>query len=98
MKLLVDLQATQTYSSAKRGVGRYSLNLMKALKNFKEVDLWIALNALYPESIQNIKDEFKNSSVSFSQFFYQPHFFQNFQKISEKLVQYHYSHIQANIL
>ncbi len=98
MKLLVDLQAAQTLSSAKRGVGRYSLNLMKALKNFNEIDLWIVLNALYPDSIKKIKDEFKNSSVSFSHFFYQPDFFRGSEKISEKLVQYHYSHIQANVL
>lgn len=98
MKLLVDLQAVQTPSSAKRGIGRYSLNLTKAISNFHDVDLWIALNGLYPDAVSMIKNEFLNSDVSFSRFLYPTNNFKNSVKVIERLVQYHYSQIQANIL
>lgn len=55
MRILIDLQGAQSKSRF-RGIGRYSLSLTKAiLRNRGEHEVFIALNALFPETIEEIK-------------------------------------------
>lgn len=56
MRILIDLQGSQSKSRF-RGIGRYSLSLTKAiLRNRGEHEVFIALNALFPETIEEIKE------------------------------------------
>lgn len=57
MRLVVDLQACQTESSRQRGIGRYSMALTRALARRREedLDLRVALNAAFPESIEEVR-------------------------------------------
>lgn len=58
MKIVIDLQGAQTESRF-RGIGRYSLSLVKAIvRNRGEHDIIIALNGLFPETIMSIRNEF----------------------------------------
>src|ERR1700733_9863898 len=59
MKIIVDLQGAQTSSSKTRGVGRYSVALSKAMAaEAHEHELWIALNGLFPETIEGVRAVF----------------------------------------
>ena len=59
MKIVIDLQSLQTQSRF-RGIGRYSLALTKAIiKNKKDHEIVIALSNLFPDTIEEIKEEFK---------------------------------------
>ena len=58
MRIVVDLQAAQTESKF-RGIGRYSLALAREMaKNRGGHELLIALNGLFPESIEPIRAAF----------------------------------------
>ncbi|MBY0272792.1 MAG: FkbM family methyltransferase [Alphaproteobacteria bacterium] len=58
LRIVLDLQGVQT-SSGTRGIGRYSLSLAKALlRNPRQHEFIIALNGVYPESIDQVKMEF----------------------------------------
>lgn len=56
---MLDLQACQTPPSRERGVGRYSLNLAKALAAHGDHDVWLALNGRFPETIPAIRHAFE---------------------------------------
>jgi len=57
MKILVDLQSCQSGSRC-RGIGRYSMSLLKAmLKNPRRHEYWVLLNGQLPETIENIQNE-----------------------------------------
>ena len=59
MKIVIDLQSLQTQSRF-RGIGRYSLALTKAIiKNKKDHEIVIALSNLFPDTIEEVKEEFK---------------------------------------
>ncbi|MDX2352681.1 glycosyltransferase [Stutzerimonas xanthomarina] len=59
MRIVIDLQAAQSAASANRGVGRYSLSLALAMaRNRGEHEVLVALNALFPETIEPIREAF----------------------------------------
>jgi len=57
MKILLDMECLQT-ASAFRGIGRYSLNLLKSLKveNRKKHDIHVLLNGKNSESEINLRE------------------------------------------
>jgi len=58
MRIVIDLQGAQTESRF-RGIGRYSLALALAVaRNAGVHEIWIALNAAFPESIPDIRRAF----------------------------------------
>ncbi|RLB66547.1 MAG: glycosyl transferase family 1, partial [Deltaproteobacteria bacterium] len=58
MRIVIDLQGAQT-NSRFRGIGRYTLSFTKALiRNNSEHEFLLALNGLFPHTIQAIRDEF----------------------------------------
>ena len=60
MRIVLDLQGAQTQGSRFRGIGRYSIALAKAIvRNAGAHEVWIALNANFPETIEHIRDSFK---------------------------------------
>lgn len=59
MRIVIDLQAAQSSGSHNRGIGRYSLSLALAIvRNCGEHEVFIALNGLFPESIESIRKAF----------------------------------------
>jgi len=61
MRIVLDLQGAQTQSSRFRGIGRYSIALAKAIvRNAGEHEIWLALNANFPETVEHIQDSFKD--------------------------------------
>ena len=55
MRLVIDLQGAQS-GSAKRGIGRYSVELTRAiLRNHGEHEIIVALSGLFPETIAPIR-------------------------------------------
>jgi glycosyltransferase involved in cell wall biosynthesis len=60
MRILIDLQAGQSDGSRNRGIGRYSLALVKAMVRQKgEHEIIITLSDSFPEAIEVIRGEFK---------------------------------------
>ncbi len=58
MRIVIDLQGAQTKSRF-RGIGRYSLSLAKAIvSNRGEHEVFIALNGLFPDTIEPIRAAF----------------------------------------
>lgn len=60
MRIVIDMQGAQTESRF-RGIGRYSLYLAQSIA--EQVDgheVWLALNAQFPESIPAIRSTFEN--------------------------------------
>src|SRR5258708_28381181 len=58
MRILIDLQGAQN-GSRYRGIGRYSLALAKAIsKNAGAHQVFILLNGLFPESIEDVRASF----------------------------------------
>lgn len=58
MRIVIDLQGAQTESRF-RGIGRYSLSLVTAMaKNARNHEIWLVLNAAFPQSILEIRQEF----------------------------------------
>ncbi|AXF85215.1 Mannosylfructose-phosphate synthase [Ephemeroptericola cinctiostellae] len=59
MRIVIDLQGAQS-GSRHRGIGRYSLALARAMVlNKKDHEIIIALNSLFPETIEPIRTEFE---------------------------------------
>ena len=58
MRIVIDLQGAQTESRF-RGIGRYTLSLAKAIvRNRREHDVILAINGLFPETIEPIRAAF----------------------------------------
>ena len=58
MRIVIDMQGAQTESRF-RGIGRYSLALALAMaRNAGGHEIWLALNAAFPESISDIRRAF----------------------------------------
>ena len=58
MRIVIDLQSAQTESRF-RGIGRYSMSLAKAMVRNRGVhEIVIALNGLFPATIEPIRAEF----------------------------------------
>jgi glycosyltransferase involved in cell wall biosynthesis len=61
MRIVIDLQAAQSTGSRYRGIGRYSLSLAQAMvRNRGKHEILIALNGLFPETIEPIRAAFAN--------------------------------------
>ncbi len=58
MRIVIDMQGGQTESRF-RGIGRYSLSLTKSvIRNCGDHEIIIALNGLFPDTIESIRTEF----------------------------------------
>lgn len=61
MRLVIDLQGAQSTGSRKRGIGRYSLSLARAIaRNRGSHEIIIALSGLFFDTIKQIKTEFED--------------------------------------
>ena len=61
MRIVIDLQGAQSSGSRNRGIGRYSQSLAKAIiRNKGEHEVIIALNGLFPDSIESIRADFQD--------------------------------------
>jgi glycosyltransferase involved in cell wall biosynthesis len=60
MRIVIDMQGAQTESSF-RGIGRYTLSLVKAILENKsnKQEIYLVLNGNFPESINSIRSTFK---------------------------------------
>ena len=60
MKIAIDMQGAQTEFSKKRGVGRYTIEIVKAILNTKEddIDIFLCLNGAFQDSCFEILKEF----------------------------------------
>ena len=60
MRVVIDMQGAQTESRF-RGIGRYTMSLAKAIvRNRKDHEIILALNGLFPETIESIRGEFND--------------------------------------
>ncbi len=60
MRIVIDMQGAQA-SNRQRGIGRYSLSLTKAIvEQAREHQIILALNGLFPETIEPIRMAFEN--------------------------------------
>jgi len=60
MRIIIDLQGLQSKFSGNRGVGRYTENIVKnLLKNNKDHEIYLALNGIFSDSIDDIRTKFK---------------------------------------
>ncbi len=58
MRIVIDMQGVQTESRF-RGIGRYTLSLVKAIvANRKEHEVVLVLNGLFPEAVDTVRAEF----------------------------------------
>lgn len=59
MRIVIDIQGAQTPFSGKRGVGRYTIELAKAMaQNPMAHEIILALNGAFPDTIEAIRSEF----------------------------------------
>lgn len=59
MRIVIDLQGAQSTGSRSRGVGRYTMSLAQAIiRNKGSHEVIIALNGLFPETIEPIRSAF----------------------------------------
>jgi glycosyltransferase involved in cell wall biosynthesis len=60
MRIVIDLQAAQSPGSAQRGIGRYSVQLAKAMLRHRGAhEIIIALNGMYPDTIGPLRAMFR---------------------------------------
>lgn len=60
MRLLIDLQACQSTGSKTRGIGRYSMELAKAMvRQAQHHDIHLLLNAAFPDAVTEIRKVFE---------------------------------------
>lgn len=59
MRIVLDLQGAQSTGSRNRGIGRYTLSLAQAIaRNRGDHEVILALNGLFPETIESIRAAF----------------------------------------
>jgi glycosyltransferase involved in cell wall biosynthesis len=59
MRIVIDMQGAQTSSSRNRGVGRYTIELVKAMAlNPMGHEIVLALNGAFPDTIEAVRAEF----------------------------------------
>jgi len=59
MRILIDMQGAQSTGSRNRGIGRYTLSLAHAIaRNRGEHEVFLALNGLFPDTIETIRAAF----------------------------------------
>lgn len=60
MRIVIDLQGAQSTGSRTRGIGRYSISLAQSLlRNRAEHEIFLVLNGLFPETIEQIRSQFQ---------------------------------------
>ena len=60
MRILIDMQGTQT-GSRHRGIGRYTLSLVRAIiLNKSKHEIILIVNGLFPETIEGIRAAFED--------------------------------------
>ena len=61
MRIVIDMQGAQSLGSGARGVGRYTLEMVKAfaLAAYKKHEIILVLNGVFHESIEDIRELFK---------------------------------------
>lgn len=65
MKILIDLQGSQSSGSRFRGIGRYSLSLTKAIiRNKKSHEIVVLLNEAFPDAVDILIEELKGLDPS----------------------------------
>lgn len=61
MRIVIDMQGAQSTGSRGRGIGRYTMAIVKAIvQNRGEHEIILALNSQFPEAIESIRKSFKN--------------------------------------
>ena len=61
MRIVIDMQGAQSSSSRFRGIGRYTMSLAQAIvHNCGNHEIILALNGLYPDTIEPIRFAFNN--------------------------------------
>jgi glycosyltransferase involved in cell wall biosynthesis len=59
MRIVIDMQGAQSTASRTRGIGRYTMSLAEALlRNCGEHEIILALNGLFPDTIEPIRATF----------------------------------------
>jgi glycosyltransferase involved in cell wall biosynthesis len=59
MRIVIDMQGAQSIGSCDRGIGRYTLAITQAMiRNRGEHDIVLALNGLFPDTIEPIRKAF----------------------------------------
>ena len=59
MRIVIDMQGSQSTGSRNRGTGRYTLSLAQAIaRNPGRHEILLALNGLFPETIEFIRASF----------------------------------------
>jgi glycosyltransferase involved in cell wall biosynthesis len=60
LKIIIDLQGSQSTTNKNRGIGRYSLSITKSIiKNKKEHEVLVVLSSLLPKEAEEIIEELK---------------------------------------
>ncbi|MDR0241792.1 MAG: glycosyltransferase [Burkholderia sp.] len=60
MRIVVDMQGAQSLNSRNRGVGRYTVSIVKAMiRNRGDHEIVLALNGAFEESARVLRDEFQ---------------------------------------
>jgi glycosyltransferase involved in cell wall biosynthesis len=59
MRIVIDLQGAQSKASSKRGIGRYTMSLARAIaRNRNDHQIFLVLSGLFPETIEPIRAAF----------------------------------------
>ena len=59
MRIVIDMQGAQSSGSRNRGIGRYTFSIAQAIiRNRGGHEVYLALNGLFPDSIESIRAEF----------------------------------------
>ena len=70
MRIAIDIQGVQSDGSRTRGIGRYSLAIVKTLiNNFPEHEYFLVANASLNDSKLDFKDELKKNNVNYHQWY-----------------------------
>ena len=61
MRILIDMQGAQSLASKSRGVGRYTLEMTKALITVAQSkhEILLVANGAFPESLEQLREQFK---------------------------------------
>jgi glycosyltransferase involved in cell wall biosynthesis len=105
MRVVLDLQSCQTPSSRGRGIGRYSMALAQALQARGELDVRIAVNASYPEGLEEIRAAFSGTTSEHKITSYKPFAEQQqprraelIRDLNDLLLRKHYASITPDIV
>lgn len=59
MRIVIDMQGAQSLSSRNRGIGRYVISIVQAIVHHRnDHEIFLALNGLFPESVDSITTRF----------------------------------------